>query len=74
MTVAPNPAEEEETDSMEFVDLYEELESLKRRVMVQILHIWQVRVEAGGGVYHPKERLEEARDILVGELTEPKIL
>jgi hypothetical protein len=39
MIVALNLAEEEKTDSMEFVDLYEELESLKRRVMVQIMHI-----------------------------------
>jgi hypothetical protein len=39
MTLALNPAEEEETNNMEFVDLYEELESFKRRVMVQILHI-----------------------------------
>jgi hypothetical protein len=39
MTVALNPAEEEEKNNMELVDLYEELESLKRRVMVQIFHI-----------------------------------
>jgi hypothetical protein len=30
---------EEEEDSMGFVDLYEDLESLERRVMVKIFHI-----------------------------------
>jgi hypothetical protein len=32
-------AKEEETGNMDFVDLYEELESLERRLMVKILHI-----------------------------------
>jgi hypothetical protein len=36
MTVALELTEEEEADIMEFVDLYEELEALERRVMVQI--------------------------------------
>jgi hypothetical protein len=39
MTATLEPAKEEGTDTMDFVDLYEELEALERRVMVQILHI-----------------------------------
>jgi hypothetical protein len=39
MIVALKPATEEEIDSMDFPDLYEELESLERRVMVKIFHI-----------------------------------
>jgi hypothetical protein len=55
MTAALEPAAEEETDNMDFVDLYEELEALERRVMVQILHIQQVKLEADGGAYQPEE-------------------
>jgi hypothetical protein len=37
MTAALEPAAEEEADNIDFVDLYAELESLERRVMVQNL-------------------------------------
>ena len=39
MTATLKPTAEEEAESMDFADLYEELESLERRVMVQSLHI-----------------------------------
>jgi hypothetical protein len=39
MTAALKPVVEEEVEKMYFVDLYEELEALERRVMVQSLHI-----------------------------------
>jgi hypothetical protein len=39
MTAALKPAIEEETNNMDFAELYEELEALERRVMVQRLHI-----------------------------------
>jgi hypothetical protein len=39
MTVALKPIAEEEVDVMYFVDMYKELESLERRVMVQRFHI-----------------------------------
>jgi hypothetical protein len=42
MTAALEPATEEEADNMDFSDLYEELEALERREMVQSLHIQQV--------------------------------
>jgi hypothetical protein len=45
---------------MDFVDLYEELEALERRVIVKSQHIQQVKLETGGGAYQPKEQLEEA--------------
>jgi hypothetical protein len=62
MTAALEPAAERETDNMDLVDLYAELESLERRVMVQILHIQQVKLEADGGAYQPEEQLEEVGD------------
>jgi hypothetical protein len=55
MTAALEPAAEEEADNMDFVDLYEELEALERRVMVQSLHIQQVKLETDGGAYQPEE-------------------
>jgi hypothetical protein len=74
MTVALKPAAEEETDNMDFVDLYEELESLERRVMVQILHIRQVKLEADGGAYQPEEWLEGVGDMPTQEeLTEANL-
>jgi hypothetical protein len=39
MTVSLKLAAEDETYSMDFADLYEELKALERRVMVQNLHI-----------------------------------
>jgi hypothetical protein len=57
MTAALEPAAEEEADNMDFVDLYEELEALERRVMVQSLHIQQVKLEADGGAYQPEEAI-----------------
>jgi hypothetical protein len=59
MTAALEPAAEEEADNMDFVDLYEELEALERRVMVQSLHIQQAKLEEGRGAYQPQEELEE---------------
>jgi hypothetical protein len=59
MTAALEPAAEEEADNMDLVDLYEELEALERRVMVQIFHIQQVKLETDGGAYQPGEKLEE---------------
>ena len=53
MTIALELTKEEEADSMEFVDLYAELEALERRVMVQSLHIQQAKLEADGGAYQP---------------------
>jgi hypothetical protein len=44
---------------MDFVDLYEELEALEKRVMVKILHIQQAKLETDGGAYQPGEKLEE---------------
>lgn len=38
-------AEEEEGDSMSFVDLCEQIQALERRVIVQGMHIQQVRLE-----------------------------
>jgi hypothetical protein len=58
MTVALKPAVEEETYNMDFVDLYEELEALERRVMVQSFHIRQVKLEADREAYQPEEWLE----------------
>jgi hypothetical protein len=41
------------------VDLYEELEALERRVMVETFHIWQAKLEEDRGAYHRGEQLEE---------------
>jgi hypothetical protein len=38
-------AEEEEADNISFVDLYEQIEDLERRVKVQGMHIQQVKLE-----------------------------
>jgi hypothetical protein len=52
-------AAEEEADNMDFVDLYEELEALERRVIVKSHHIQQVKLETDGGADQPMEQLEE---------------
>jgi len=39
ITITLELTEEEEANSMDFVDLYAKLEALERIVMVQILHI-----------------------------------
>jgi hypothetical protein len=51
MTAALEPAVEGEADSMGFADMYQELESLEKRVMVQRLHIQQANMEADRGAY-----------------------
>jgi hypothetical protein len=53
MTAALESAAEEEADNIDFVDLYEELEALERRVIVQSMHIQQAKLEIGGGAYQP---------------------
>jgi hypothetical protein len=50
---------EEEADNMSFVDLCEQIETLERRVIVQRMHIQQVKLETDGGAYQPKEQLGE---------------
>jgi hypothetical protein len=35
------------------------LEALERRVIVKIFHIQQIKLEAGRGAYHPREKMEE---------------
>jgi hypothetical protein len=42
---------------MDFVDLYQEFESLERRVKVQSLHIQQVKLEAYEGGFQSEEQL-----------------
>jgi hypothetical protein len=71
---AAEEAEEEEADNMDFVDLYEELEALEKRVIVQSLHIQQIKLEADGGAYQPQEQLGKVgleptqREMVVAEL------
>jgi hypothetical protein len=51
--------------------MYAELEALERRVMAQILHIQQVKLELNGGAYQPEEQLEGVGDMPTQEeLTE----
>jgi hypothetical protein len=59
LEAAEEESEEEEADDIDFVDLYEELEALEKRVIVQILHIQQIKLETDGGAYQPQEQLEE---------------
>jgi hypothetical protein len=59
MTAALEPTAEEEADNIEFADLYEELEALEKRVIVQSLHIQQIKLETSRGAYQPQEQLEE---------------
>jgi hypothetical protein len=42
-------AKEEETDSICFADLWEQIEALEERVKVQGVHIQQVKLEMGEG-------------------------
>ena len=58
MTEAMEPSPEEEVDNMDFIDLYEELEALEKRMIVKILHIQQIKLETDGGAYQPKEKME----------------
>jgi hypothetical protein len=51
MTAALELATEEEVDSMEFVDMYADLEVLERREMVKIFHIQQVKLETEREAY-----------------------
>jgi hypothetical protein len=53
---------EEEADSMDFADLCEELEALEKRVIVQGMHIQQIKWETKGK-FQSEEQLEEAGDI-----------
>jgi hypothetical protein len=39
------------------------MEDLEKSVMVQSLHIQQVKLEVDGGAYQPEERLEEIGDM-----------
>jgi hypothetical protein len=59
MTATLELAAERETNIIDLADLYVELESLERRVMVQSQHIHQIILETYGGAYHPEEQLEE---------------
>jgi hypothetical protein len=59
MTAALEPAIEEEADSIDFVEMSEELEAMERRVNRQSRNIQQVNLETGGGAYQPGEKLEE---------------
>jgi hypothetical protein len=65
--------EEEEADNIDFVDLCEELEALEKRVMVQILHIQQAKLETNGGEFQYEEQLEEAKDSPAGDMAEVKL-
>jgi hypothetical protein len=57
ITAALEPTAEEEADNMDFVDLYEELEALEKRVIVKIFHIQQIKLETYTGAYQPQEYL-----------------
>jgi hypothetical protein len=50
MTATLESAIEEEEENMDFFDLYEELEALEKRVMVQSLHIQQAKLEEVGSM------------------------
>jgi hypothetical protein len=52
--------EEEEANNMGFADLCEQLEALERRVMMQHLHIQQIRLEVDEEEFQSEEQLEEA--------------
>jgi len=70
MTATLKPEAEEETYSMDCVDLYEELESIERRVMVWSFHIQQDRLETDGGAYQLGEKLEGVGYVPIEEMTE----
>ena len=53
---------------MSFIDLWEQNETLERRVEVQSMHIQQMRLEIDGGDFQAEEKLEEAGDIPTKEM------
>jgi hypothetical protein len=59
MTATLEPAAKEKEDTIDFVELYEELEALERRVNMRSRHLQHVKLETCGGTYHPGEQLEE---------------
>jgi hypothetical protein len=59
ITVALELAEEEEADSIDFFELYEELESQERRVNMKSRNLQHAKLEIGRGAYQPGEQLEE---------------
>jgi hypothetical protein len=66
-------AEEEKVDNMRFVDLWEQIETLERRVEVQKFHIQQVKLEVDEGEFQVEEQVEEARHIPAGKMAEVKL-
>jgi len=69
------PAKEEEVVIIDLADLYEELESLERRLIVQIFHIQQDKLETDGGEYQLEEQLEGVvLEPMPEELTEVNML
>jgi hypothetical protein len=50
ITAALESIIEEEVDSIDFVDLYQELQALERRVIVQSFHIQQAKLEEVGSM------------------------
>jgi hypothetical protein len=64
MTVECEPTtEERETDSMDFVDLCEELEALERRVKMQSQLIQQVKLEIDGKEMQQNEMKEKSQPV-----------
>jgi hypothetical protein len=61
-------SEEEELDMLSFVDLWEQIETLERRVEVQSMHIQQMKLEADEGEFQAEEQLEEAGHIPAREM------
>ena len=59
MTKTLELATKDEADIIDFVEPYEELEAQDNRVNMQSKHIQQVKLEIGGGSYHPREQPEE---------------
>jgi hypothetical protein len=59
MTATLKPVAEEKENIMDFADLYEELQALERRVMVQRFPIRQVKLEEYGGAYQQEEQMEK---------------
>jgi hypothetical protein len=59
MTATLEPTIEEEEYIIEFVEMYEELEAQERRINMKNRLIQQIKLEIGGGEYHPGEKLEE---------------
>jgi hypothetical protein len=75
MIAALEPIAEREADNIDLTDLYAELESLERRVIVQIQHIQQIKLETDGEAYQPGEKLEEVEvEPTQGDMTEANLL